>query len=973
MTFPGTTKDSEADLPRVVGGFRLLHELGRGGMGVVYHAEEISSGRAVALKVLASGTEVSEEAFERFRRESRMAASISDSHCVFVYGAHQVDGSPAIAMELCPGETLEHRISRKQPIPIETAVRWTCEILEGLEAAHRAGVVHRDVKPSNCFIAQDDHVKVGDFGLSRSLDTDLRLTQSGAFLGSPLYASPEQVRGREVDRRSDIYSCGATLYALLGGRAPYHGSNIGEVLARILSESPPPLRSLRREIPPELEKVVARAMDRDPAKRFQDHASFRADLEPFLGHEVVAAGRAMRFVAYVFDRLFDSLFTSLVVFASFTFGTSALASDIEKPGMHASLAATLLLAVIAPIYFALSEGLTGASPGKWIFGQRVVDARTLRRSFWRSVLRSLVFFGPGLLTVTLLHTTEPTPTVYQVWSAVSAVTVVGLLISTMRRRNGFRGLHEILSGTRTIRARPLFARARVARPAPVQETGTAEGWPAEIGPYRIETSLGPTHGGTLLGGVDQNLGRAVWVYARRPDAAAAGEDRRSLARPVRLRWLDAIRRGETVYEVFEAPGGASLSACVAQGASFDWPLSRQVLSDLASELAAIRSDSVGSPGFGIEQVWIDRAWNVRLLDEPIGDGGFERRSPIELLSDTTRLLLGRGSAPGTSIPAELPLSAEPVVRKLLGNDAPFVTVEAARRALEEAGGRAMRVTSPIRALQVGVAVLAPAVAILFMVGAFYLMAGPIQVMAECGDSIKQLTQQDRTPPPPQRMNEEDRKAREILISNAASGPWLGAIQGRLSPEEAGTCERVVASRLRPSADEVAWARDRVAARPFRDGDHDADEESETVQATIGRSGGVAVSSRGRERLEEVRRRILPEFVAWSVGAWGVLGTLLAFAFRGGLSLRLFGLGVRNSRGEVASRLRCAWRSLIAWLPLLILYATAAFLTQDDDTFAAGMAFLIAAAAINAAAIAHAIWSPARGIPDRLAGTHLVPR
>src|SRR5258705_9478301 len=281
MPAPIEKRGVASSLPRVAGGFRLLRELGRGGMGVVYHAEELSSGRVVALKVLVADEEVSEEAFERYRRESRMAASIYDSHCVFVYGAHQVEGAPAIAMELCPGETLEHRLAKGVTIPIETGVRWTLEIFEGLEAAHRFGVVHRDVKPSNCFITQDDHVKVGDFGLSRSLDSDIRLTQSGAFLGSPLYASPEQVKGRDTDLRSDIYSCGATLYALLGGRAPYHGSNIGEVLARILSESPPRLHSLRPDVSPELEKVVARAMERDPAKRFQDHAAFRAALDPF--------------------------------------------------------------------------------------------------------------------------------------------------------------------------------------------------------------------------------------------------------------------------------------------------------------------------------------------------------------------------------------------------------------------------------------------------------------------------------------------------------------------------------------------------------------------------------------------------------------------------------------------------------------------------------------------------------------------
>ena len=177
------TSTLDAALPRTSGGFRMLRELGRGGMGVVYEAEELSSGRRVALKVLAAELVVSGEAFERFRREARIAAAISDSRCVFVYGAHEVDGAPAIAMELVGGETLEQRLSRKEPVPIATAVRWTLEMLEGLEAAHTAGIVHRDVKPSNCFTTDDGHVKIGDFVLSRSLERDVRLTQSGALVG----------------------------------------------------------------------------------------------------------------------------------------------------------------------------------------------------------------------------------------------------------------------------------------------------------------------------------------------------------------------------------------------------------------------------------------------------------------------------------------------------------------------------------------------------------------------------------------------------------------------------------------------------------------------------------------------------------------------------------------------------------------------------------------------------------------------
>jgi serine/threonine protein kinase len=205
-------------LPRTSDGFELLGELGRGGMGIVYRARELSTNRVVALKVLPYSMQDRETAFDRFQREAILAASISDPRCVFVYGAHSIEGSPAIAMELVEGQTLEHVIQSGEKVPVTQAVRWTIELLEGLEAAHRANVLHRDVKPSNCFLGADGHVKVGDFGLSRSIETQIQLTDPGQFIGSPLYASPEQIRGREVDERSDLYSAAATLYALLTGR-----------------------------------------------------------------------------------------------------------------------------------------------------------------------------------------------------------------------------------------------------------------------------------------------------------------------------------------------------------------------------------------------------------------------------------------------------------------------------------------------------------------------------------------------------------------------------------------------------------------------------------------------------------------------------------------------------------------------------------------------------------------------------------
>ena len=195
--------------------------LGRGGMGVVYEAEEIESGRRVALKVLEQRFGDARER-ERFDREGRLAASINHPHCVFVFGAAEIDGVPAIAMELMQG-TLADRLTAEGPLPPAAAVDAALQLVAGLQAAAAAGILHRDVKPSNCFVDADGVVKIGDFGISRSLRPaeETALSTRNQLAATPTYASPEQLRGAALDARADIYSLGATLYELLTGRRPF--------------------------------------------------------------------------------------------------------------------------------------------------------------------------------------------------------------------------------------------------------------------------------------------------------------------------------------------------------------------------------------------------------------------------------------------------------------------------------------------------------------------------------------------------------------------------------------------------------------------------------------------------------------------------------------------------------------------------------------------------------------------------------
>src|SRR5262249_48355158 len=203
--------------PETVGGYRLIRRLGGGGMGTVYEAEDLSSGRRAALKLVLPEYASSPEAVQRFRREGRLASAIAHPRCVFVLAADEEAGRPYIVMELMPGDTLDDLVREKGPLPPEQAVAQILDGGGGVQEAHRLGVVHRDVKPSNCFLGADGRVKVGDFGLARSLAADARLTRTGTFLGTPLFAAPEQVKSEAVDAQSDVYSVAATLYFLLTG------------------------------------------------------------------------------------------------------------------------------------------------------------------------------------------------------------------------------------------------------------------------------------------------------------------------------------------------------------------------------------------------------------------------------------------------------------------------------------------------------------------------------------------------------------------------------------------------------------------------------------------------------------------------------------------------------------------------------------------------------------------------------------
>jgi len=259
----------------VDGRYRVLRKLGTGGMANVYLAEDQELGRRVAIKVLDDRHASDDQFVERFRREAKAAAALSHPNIVSIYDRGETDGTYYIAMEYLEGPNLKELVRQGTP-SIRTAVAYTREILSALRLAHRRGLVHRDIKPHNILVDAEGRLKVTDFGIARSGPS--QMTEAGSIIGTAQYLSPEQARGAPVDQRSDLYSVGVVLYELLTGTVPFTGSTPLEIAMKHLSEVPKPPSRRRPDVPPDLDRVVLRALAKNPDERYQNAPEMDADL-----------------------------------------------------------------------------------------------------------------------------------------------------------------------------------------------------------------------------------------------------------------------------------------------------------------------------------------------------------------------------------------------------------------------------------------------------------------------------------------------------------------------------------------------------------------------------------------------------------------------------------------------------------------------------------------------------------------------
>ncbi len=938
------------------GDYKILRLLGRGGMGEVYEAEHVPSGRRVALKVMGHALD-SDDDRKRFLREGRLAAAISHPHVVYIFGSEEISGRPVIAMELVQGGTLKERLQRKGSLNVFDAVDSTLQMIDGLEAACHAGILHRDIKPANCFVAPDGTVKVGDFGLSISTIArgESLVTASGAVIGTPSYASPEQLRGQELDVRSDIYSVGASLYYLLLGRPPHQAKDLVQLITEVLDKNPPSPHELRSEIPKGLSRVIMRCLAKDRAARFPGYAALRAALLPFASNAATPATVGWRFVAGTIDEG--------IAWAPMWIYLAMLGFDPVNNVIQSRTAGAVLVWLLFHLgyvlYYAIPETLWGAAVGKAVCRLRVVGPDRNPPGFARVLGRALIYTGiyplsmlPLLLLVTAAdYRAHLLSGQTGIWEWLWIPLWLALFV-TMRRSNGYAAIQDLLTGTRVVERHAAMERESVQ---PQAEALAAIPSATRFGIYRVLGELSARENEKLLLGYDESLRRKVWIHVVPPGSAAVPARRRDLSRPGRLRWLNGVRAETEAWDAYEAIPGAALLNMRAQGNG--WKAVRMWLLDLAEELDMASADSAVAPLLRLERVWITAGGRAVLLDFPCP--GVASAPPLPVaggdVSATQQFLSEVATTALDHDASALPRHAQSFLDSL--RQQTFQATQVIVGNLNSLAGKLAHISRPRRLASI---LFWPAIAI---------------GMALLGATILTFEQKrwDR-----QWANEYPELPSLRLSLHAAEAEWSDA--NLIIPFDIH-----LAGHYGPIlADDNFWRRPEV--RSLFDGDlRDRARKAAKILPEVSAADLAKADGQIAQALKTQQAFEAGQVVWLSVGfSWlflsvvAVVDLLVAPIFRQAMILRPFGMAVVTRNGSEASRARLFWRAIVSWLPLFVglpfLLALAFGSSADYAEYGPiliGVLLVILFAWLGAAIFA-LVW-PNRSLADRLSGTALVPR
>jgi serine/threonine protein kinase len=1025
--------------PTQIGAYKVLRRLGSGGMGTVYEAEDSSNGRHVAVKVIKPHVAASPDNLERFRQEGRLASLITHPRCVFVYHADEEQGRPFIVMELMPGATLKDIVCQQGPLQLGQAISKILDVIEGLQAAHQIGVIHRDVKPSNCFMLTDGHVKVGDFGLSKFLPTaqsgdgrptptpqedttpqapDAVLTRTGTFVGTPLFASPEQIKGDIVDFRSDIYSVSATLYFLLTGHAPFEGGDNTATIARIVSEDPVSIRALRPEIPTELDRVILRGLERQRDLRFSSLAELKQALLPFMPGYLQNSPRVARIRAAIVDVATLTPFLLLI---------SQIISKLmpeERWGNElVDLATDFALWLVILGYYLVTEVWFGASFGKWLLRLRVGGTRPGKPPKRRQLLlRALGFFIIVALPGLLGYAITGSDWVKWVLHGLGLL----LLFDSMRARGGFRGLHEVFSGTCVVQI-PMSSRCQAFPILPPRSAAPLPpGMPTKIGNYVIEGIHRVLDNRIFLEGTDLILERPVWLVLRAFEEGKIASARRELSRSTRLRWLGGgdlalesrAKRLTHHWDAFIAPtNGCSLLTLIALQGRFSWADTRPILLQLSQELSISLTDGTFPDELGPEQIWLQpdgqlivigaRFQTERQTATP--DAATNAARSILFLRQVAALMLeGKIRDPKKAHPIEAPVPAHAhgILNRLFGlGESPFRFPVELVAALQETAEKPVEVTTSTRLGQLLLlaALLSPILLAVLIVGRFYHDIQPSLLISHQIRRSEQMIQWlGDSQNMPAFMNYLRQNPAELVqMRRQGLLDVIGSSEFRVLPRDTKesmlmlACQGQIKGRLKQDLRQQAALRNQLsfaAILPYSLAlqflPQGTDQPRDAVHAGKNENNRslyqeLHASLRHAQNLQSGHDEPLPlylnrpafQIASFIIASWFVLWVVWSMLTHGGISLRLMGFDLRTKRGSIAGPLRCAWRTFLLWLPFFSLLLLSIYVQEPNrwnEPWIQWGLWWLAIIYLAGCGLCALLW-PKRGLHDRWSGIYLMPR
>jgi len=925
-------------------------------MGEVYEAIDQSTDRRVAVKILPAQAVATADRKARFLREGELAASIRHPNSLFIFGADEVDGVPYIAMELCTGGNLRELVEQEGPLDQKKAVDLIIQVCQGLTAAHGAGVIHRDIKPANCFLTNRGEAIVGDYGLSVSiLDIDAtQLSPNGSFVGTPAYASPEQIRGQELDVRADIYSVGASLFYLLSGETPFEGYSVKSLFTAILEEDPIPLIKRAPNTSMGLIKVISRCLHKDPSQRYQDYFDLIVDLEQFSSQAPLPVNPPRRILAGFID-----IVLCQIVFHSI------------EPVIPFPWLADLLLGIFIIVFTGVLEGTKGLSPGKALLGIRVLDHRGSAPGLGRGLLRASIFYF-SVICFDLLAFAIPA-------FSYSFPVAFYLVFIPARKRNSWSGFHERITNTRVVGKR---VSKRQILSAVESELGSGP-FDHKLGPYLINSDYGKAPAeGTVLLGFDPQLQRKVWIRVRETEAPEIPTDRRDLSMPFHLRWLNSKRSATESWDVYEALEGTPLIA--AATANQPWTVVRKWLHDLVEASEFLLGNKESSGELTADRIWVTTEGNLVWLDFPApgiktSEDQLKKRANSKDLAGIQNLLLELGAITSRSTgkyfqphyPLDFSIFQEQLKKKSIESMVELKSTIAAffRKSVELNRAHRMKMMALI--------VLYPLIggftfALLVIAKNIYLVENHPQseLTISCLDTLREYQQGLRPLDP-------EAEEREWALKAYLAGPLRNAL---------------------PDSTKTIFGDEIIPSGILTEYRNVLDTTREPGTEEIHRATEIL-----SDMLENPPRRSLYggiheayEWIFYWYFCLVPIWILLGIVFKGGVMYRIFGIAVVTRSGLEASRIRLAARTLLAWSPIILTWIWIAGSSPYDNisdprwsdgffrpVFFLGGQFVLSIQQQHpiplimfAVLLMGGMWAvahPDRGLHDRMIGTYLVPR